>query len=66
EEDDVLQTPVANVPDSTSKLRYQDSVPFDIDETPKSAKGKEVSNGNQPLEDFAGDSGSTGKGKRKM
>ncbi|GKB65937.1 replication protein A 70 kDa DNA-binding subunit B [Tanacetum coccineum] len=42
DEDDVLETPAPTVGTRHNKLQYQDSLPFNLEVTPPSAKGKEV------------------------
>nr|GEZ96330.1 hypothetical protein [Tanacetum cinerariifolium] len=54
DEDDVLETPVPSVGTRHSKLQYQDSLPFNLEVTPPSAKGKEVAS-SASVEDRNGD-----------
>nr|GFA58678.1 replication protein A 70 kDa DNA-binding subunit B [Tanacetum cinerariifolium] len=42
DKDDVLETPAPSVGTRHSKLQYQDSLPFNLEVTPPSTKGKEV------------------------
>ncbi|GKA93845.1 hypothetical protein Tco_0815831, partial [Tanacetum coccineum] len=72
DDDDVLETPAPTVGTRHSKLQYQDSLPFNLEVTPPSAKGKEVAssasveaeNGDHQSDMSAGFVGSNGNGKR--
>ncbi|GKD80777.1 replication protein A 70 kDa DNA-binding subunit B, partial [Tanacetum coccineum] len=69
DDDDVLETPAPTVGTKHSKLQYQDSLPFNLEVTPPSAKGKECASSAKGNEDHQVDKaavfvGSNGNGKR--